>query len=184
MSLFLLQGTVADRYAQLMCAKQSLKQPAGAEVLSFRSCENLMPFSPAPGNTVRSGYPIWRFAPRGSKRSPVRNDAGRNALSGVKVSSPDIHILPEWPSQYEDAKATPLTCVKGTPGVQVHGMYRRLLQELGRSLGDRSRISIVPHEQGVMSKFVTMSPREVRWLRSSETPGSLASKPISGKEVG
>ena len=163
-----------------MCAKQSLKQPAGAEVLSFRSCENLMPFSPAPGNTVRSGYPIWRFAPRGSKRSPVRNDAGRNALSGVKVSSPDIHILPEWPSQYEDAKATPLTCVKGTPGVQVHGMYRRLSQELGRSPSAISgKKSSRP--QDVMLKWSVMPGREVRWLSISESTahrGSLARKEV------
>src|SRR4051794_6391256 len=121
-----------------MCAKQSLKQPVGEWALEIRVREFLMPNSPTPGNTIRSGYHSWRPSPRGSGRSPVRNDAGRNALSGVKVSSPVKLPVPEWPSVYEvsdaviasAAKATPIGFPVGTPGVQVHGMYRRLFQEL------------------------------------------------------
>ena len=75
----------------------------------------------------------------------MRNDAGRNALSGVKVSSPVKLNVPEWPSYYGDAKATPLGIIPmGAPGVQVHGMYRRLFQELGRSPADRALKSPIP----------------------------------------
>jgi hypothetical protein len=114
-----------------MCAKQSLKQPADE--------------SSAPGNTLESGYHNWRLSPRGDGRSPVRNDAGRNALSGVKVSSPVKPNVPEWPSYYGDAKAIPGgESPAGTLGVQVHGMYRRLSQELGRSPVDRILTNSIP----------------------------------------
>jgi len=153
-----------------MCAKQSLKQPVSA-----KADHQIWLSSPTPGNTIRSGYLSWRPSPRGSGRSPVRNDAGRNALSGVKVSSPVKQNVPEWPSVYEvsdaviasAAKATPMSSLVGTPGVQVHGMYRRLFQELGRSPWTISwKKSNCP--QGVMSKWSAMSRREVRWFRSSE----------------
>jgi hypothetical protein len=146
-----------------MCAKQSLKQPMSAD----RRRETIE-LSLIPVNTIRSGYHNWRLSPRGDGRSPVRNDAGRNALSGVKVSSPVKHFVPEWPSYYVDAKATPeANHAKGTLGVQVHGMYRRLFQELGRSPSALSmkRASFV---QDVMLKCKAMPRREVRWFRSSE----------------
>ena len=154
-----------------MCAKQSLKQPAREDTPLTGAAPSL-----APGNTIRSGYLSWRLSPRGSRRSPVRNDAGRNALSGVKVSSPVNHSVPEWPSVYavsdvvmtSAAKATPaINHTTGTPGVQVHGMYRRLSQELGRSPW------VIPsmesnYPQDVTIKWLVTPRREVRWFRSSE----------------
>jgi hypothetical protein len=162
-----------------MCAKQSLRQPASARgtLCPPQARQNGLS-SLAPGNTIRSGYHSWRLSPRGSGRSPVRNDAGRNALSGVKVSSPVKHPVPEWPSVYEAsdavmasaAKATPTRTLVGTPGVQVHGMYRRSSQELGRSPSASSlKNSNCP--QDVMLKWPVMPRREVRWFRSSEEVG-------------
>jgi hypothetical protein len=150
-----------------MCAKQSLKQPASAKGFDFLRHENRSPSSLVPGNTIRSGYHNWRLSPRGDGRSPVRNDAGRNALSGVKVSSPVKHTVPEWPSNYTAAKATPTPQKVGTLGVQVHGMYRRLSQELGRSpfVFSLRRTSFM---QDVMLKCKATQRREVRWFRSSE----------------
>jgi hypothetical protein len=156
-------------YVRLMCAKQSLKQPVGRRAFGFRVCEIQMPKSPTPENTIRTGYHNWRSTPRGVGRSPVRNDAGRNALSGVKVSSPVNQPVPGWPSKYEAAKATPLTLVRGTLGVQVHGMYRRLVQELGRSPASRTRNRIETQGQGVNTKSKATPAGEVRWSRSSET---------------
>lgn len=156
-----------------MCAKQSLRQPAR------KTTDLTVPVSSlAPGNTIRSGYHSWRPSPRGSGRSPVRNDAGRNALSGVKVSSPVNQNVPEWPSVYEvsdtvtvsAAKATPAGFPAGTPGVQVHGMYRRLSQELGRSPWVTS-VTRSSCPQGVMPKWPVISRREVRWFRSSKEVG-------------
>ena len=145
-----------------MCAKQSLKQPVSARTGYIPSFSSLTPV-----NTIRSGYHIWRLSPRGNKRSPVRNDAGRNALSGVKVSSPVKHTVPEWPSKYVEAKATSTNQTVDTLGVQVHGMYRRLFQELGRSLSVLSlkRANLV---QDVTLKCNVTQRREVRWFRSSE----------------
>jgi hypothetical protein len=148
-----------------MCAKRSLQQPVRTTTPLTGAMLSL-----TPGNTIRSGYPIWRLSLRGVKRSPVRNDSGRNALSGVKVSSPVKREVPKWPSYYEDAKAIPVDSSTGTSGVQVHGMNRRLLQELGRSpwLGSRTSPSC---PQGVMSKCTAMPRREVRGLRSSKEVG-------------
>jgi hypothetical protein len=111
-----------------MCAKQSLRQPA-RRITPLTGAESKL----VPENTVRSGYHNWRSTLRSVGRSPVRNDAGRNALSGVKVSSPVKQHFPEWPSKYEVAKAISADQTADTLGVQVHGMYRRLSQELGRS---------------------------------------------------
>lgn len=169
-----------------MCAKQSLRQPAGEKrELRLPKATEIRFSSPAPGNTIRSGYHSWRPAPRGSGRSPVRNDAGRNALSGVKVSSPVKLCVPEWPSVYEMSDTVMVSAAKaipewgpllnhanphGTLGVQVHGMYRRLSQELGRSPWAISLMrSNCP--QGVMSKWPVMPRREVRWFRSSKEVG-------------
>lgn len=161
------------RYSSLMCAKRSLRQPAR------KTTDLTVPVSSlAPGNTIRSGYHSWRPSPRGSGRSPVRNDAGRNALNGVKVSSPVKQNVPEWPSVYivsdavmaSAAKAISIGSPIGAPGVQVHGMYRRLFQELGRSPWMISpKRSNCP--QGVMSKWSVVSRREVRWFRSSGEVG-------------
>ena len=156
-----------------MCAKQSLRQPAR------KTTDLTVPVSSlVPGNTIRSGYHSWRSSSRESERSPVRNDAGRNALSGVKVSSPVKHYIPEWPSVYGEsnavmafaAKAAPMGYSIGTPGVQVHGMYRRLSQELGRSPSvlSMTRTNLV---QDVMLKCKVMQGREVRWFRSSKEMG-------------
>jgi len=152
-----------------MCAKQSLKQPVSA-----RTGREITLSSLTPENTIRSGYHSWRPSPRGSGRSPVQKDAGRNALSGVKVSSPVKPYLSEWPSVYEvsdvvitsAAKAIPM----GSPGVQVHDMYRRLSQELGRS---HWMISLTKSHclQGTISKWPVISRRVVRWFRSSEKVG-------------
>jgi hypothetical protein len=69
------------------------------------------------------------------------------------------------------SKATPeANHAKGTPGVQVHGMYRRLLQELGRSPRMNSMMSS-NYPQGIKSKWPVMSRREVRWSRSSKEVG-------------
>ncbi len=145
-----------------MCAKRSLKQP-----VSENPSREAMMSSLIPGNTARSGYHNWRVQLRSSARSPARNDAGRNALSGVKVSSSVNQYVPEWPSYYEDAKATPVDSSSGTLGVQVHGMYRRLFQKLGRSP------SVVSMKKSTFSQDVTikcksMQRREVRWSHSSE----------------
>ncbi len=157
-----------------VCAKQSLRKPVRTDFPLNEAAPRL-----TPGNTIRSGYHSWQLSPRGSNRSPVRNDAGRNALSGVKVSSPVKQTVPEWPSVYvvsdavmvSAAKATPeANHAKGTPGVQVHGMYRRLSQELGRSPSVITRKqSNCP--QGVTPKWPVLLRREVRWFRSSEEIG-------------
>ena len=151
-----------------MCAKQSLKQPV-------RAAKDLTVPVPSltPGNTIRSGYHSWRSTSRGVGRSPVRNDAGRNALSGVKVSSPVKQDIPEWPSVYRVSGAVMASAAKATsplgdaPGVQVHGMYRRLFQELGRSpcVVSMKRSNSV---QDVTLKYRVIRRREVRWFRSSE----------------
>lgn len=145
-----------------MCAKQSLKQPVSAERLCKEFCPSLTPV-----NTIRSGYHSWRVVLRGAARSPVRNDAGRNALSGVKVSSPVKLNVPEWPSDYTEAKATSADQTVDTLGVQVHGMYRRLYQELGRSPSVFS-LRRTHFMQDVMLKYKVIQRREVRWFRSSE----------------
>lgn len=145
-----------------MCAKQSLKQPVRAATPLTGAAPSLIP-----ENTIRTGYHSWRLTPRGVGRSPVRNDAGRNALSGVKVSSPDKQSVPEWPSDYLEAKATPkANHAEGALGVQVHGMYRRLFQELGRSLEGRP-LKVEFKGQGITAKPKITSSREVRWAHSS-----------------
>ena len=157
-----------------MCAKQSLKQPAGARLLNFRECENSIASSPVPGNTVRSGYWVQRAAMgRPIPRSVDRDDIGRNAKpegSSVKGSSPVKRNCPGWPSKYAAAKATPQTSVRGTLGVQAHGMYQRLVQELGRSPGGRvTEDRLVGRGQGLTAEFSPMHRREVRCPHSSET---------------
>ena len=154
-----------------MCAKQSLKQPVRETTGLTAPLSSL-----TPENTIRSGYHSWRSTSRGVGRSPVRNDAGRNALSGVKVSSPVKPYVPEWPSVYIVSGTIMVLAAKATspfgdtPGVQVHGMYRRLFQELGRSpwVTSLMRSNCL---QGVMAKWPVIPRREVRWFRSSKEMG-------------
>ncbi len=143
-----------------MCAKKSETTNRCEDVSEDKTS------SPVPGNTVRSGYHSWRSSPRGGGRSPARNDAGRNALSGVKVSSPDKPYVPEWPSEYAEAKAILFRKKKSTLGVQVHGMYRRLVQELGRSLAGRP-LKVKFNGQSITTESKIIPAREVRWSRSS-----------------
>lgn len=162
-----------------MCAKQSLRQPVREAALAV-STDGVMPRL-IPGNTIRSGYHSWRLSSRESSRSPVRNDVGRSAKpegSSAKVSSPVKLTVLEWPSVYvvpdtvmvSAAKATPVDQTTGTLGVQVHGMYRRLSQELGRSPSANS-VTSSNCPQDVMLKWPVLLRREVRWFRSSKEVG-------------
>jgi hypothetical protein len=140
------------------------------------------------GNTERSLYRVLRGAPRGVRRSVNRECAGPNAKS-VKGSSPDNQVVPWWPSQYEEAKATPTDhrfhfrsvayassdrarpCHQiGTTGVQDLGMYTRPAMERERSA--RGRIQTFPGcrvgGQGIMHESMPTIPRaEVRCVHSS-----------------
>jgi hypothetical protein len=166
-----------------MCAKQSLKQPAGARLQEFRVREIPEAFSPVPGNTVRSGYRVLRGSWRHALRSVDRDDAGRNAKpkgSSVKGSSPVKPYLPGWPSKYVAAKATPPT-PGGTSGVQALGMYRRLFQELGKAPGRGTGNPSKTRRQGLIAESKVIRLRVLRSVHSSETLGAFAG---SRKEVG
>jgi len=144
------------------------------------------------GNTERSLYQVLRLSPRGAGRSVDRECAGRNAIS-VKGSSPDKLLFLWWPSQYEEAKATPRLervpigaarksvsystlqrpC-RGTTGVQDHSMYIRSAAERESSVS--SRTNYLPRSrvgrQGVMSESMpTILETEVRCAHSSEEVG-------------
>lgn len=54
----------------------------------------------------------------------------------------------------------------GTTGVQVHGEFRRVLMELGRSLAGRPQ-KVKFNRKGVIAKSKIISAREVRWSHSS-----------------
>ncbi len=163
-----------------MCAKQSLRQPAGEKGVRFRVRESELPSSPVPGNTIRSGYRVLRAAMgQPIPRSVDRDDAGRNALSGVKVSSPVKLYVLEWPSNYVAAKA--ISPLGDTPGVQVHGMYRRLSQELGKTPGRGTRQSKT-HRQGLIAKSTVLRPRVLRSVHSSKTSSNCST--VTWKEVG
>jgi hypothetical protein len=169
-----------------MCAKHSLKQPAGEGSLDFRVRENPMTSSPAPGNTVRSGYRVLRGSRRRAPRSVDRDDAGRNAKptgSSVKGSSPVKRDLPRWPSNYEAAKAI-LPDEGSTSGVQALGMYRRSLQELGNTPGRGTGTQSKTRRQGFIAKSTVVRPRVLRSVHSSETLGTDAGCIRSRKEVG
>ena len=132
-------------------------------------------FSPGPVNTVRSGYRVLRAAMgRPIPRSVNREQAGRNAKSedfSVKRLSPDKHNRLWWPSQYEEAKATPVVSVQpvqrtGTTGVREHGMSVRLLRERKRSLEGRAGLLKLVR-QNLNAKSAITPIREVRCLHSS-----------------
>ena len=146
------------------CKSRPRKQGTGGAAMS---CDLRSP----------SRYRVLRVAvSRGTPRSVDRECAGRNA-SSVKVSSPDRHAVPWWPSQYEEAKAAPTGYTHvGTTGVQGHGMYTRQVSEPGRSA--RSGASkFVSHGrsssegQGLRTKSRARARAEVRSRHSSEEVG-------------
>ena len=96
-----------------------------------------------------------------------RDCASRNALSGVKVSSPDKHLTFVAAMRVCRSEAISGDLVSlGATGVQVHGEFRRRLLELGRSLKGRSR-RIRFNEQGIIAKFKIIPIREVRGAHTS-----------------
>ncbi len=120
-----------------------------------------------------SRYRVLRGLSRGSLRSVDRECAGRNA-SCVKGLSPVKRHLPWWPSESNDREGS-IGCRKtvGTTGVLDHGMYTRLVSELGRSLrgGAQHRQCSLADGRGVAAKFVASARGEVRSRHSSEEVG-------------
>ena len=120
-----------------------------------------------------SRYRVLRGLSRGSRRSVDRECAGRNA-SCVKGSSPVKHVFPWWPSKSTAAKAaSAVNKTTGTTGVLGHGMYTRLISELGRSPrgGAQRRQGSLTNGQGLAAKFVANARGEVRSRRSSQEVG-------------
>ena len=145
-----------------MCAKK---------LITTSRCEfpmGIVDSSSALGNTVRSRYRVLRAAMgRLIPRSVHRDCASRNALSGVKVSSPDKHLTFVAAMRVCRSEAISGDLVSlGATGVQVHGEFRRRLLELGRSLKGRSR-RIRFNEQGIIAKFKIIPIREVRGAHTS-----------------
>ncbi len=167
---------VQQRYTLPVCAKhfKSISTSRCGDV-----SEDKTP-SLARVNTVRSRYRVLRAAMgRPIPRSVNRNYAGPNAKS-VKGSSSDKQYVPWWPSVYRAAKATPewnSPNPHGTTGVQDLGMYRRLIVELGRSLGGRAR-RLRFDGQRLKSKSKIIPRREVRCLHSSEVPAVTLRKEV------
>jgi hypothetical protein len=155
-----------------MCARQSWHQPAGVSPVRERRVNVEAAFSC--DQRTPSRYRVLRGLSRGRLRSVDRECAGRNA-SSVKVSSPVKHSVPWWPSKYEAAKATSTSHKDvGTTGVQVHGMYTRLMSEPGRSpMAGAHNSSQCPlaHRQGMKAKSRATAVGEVRSRRSSEEVG-------------
>lgn len=148
-----------------MCAKQSLQQ-----LVSAASCRETVRPSLTLGNThenIRSRYRVLRAdVQRCPVRSVDRDAAGRNATS-VKGSSPVKRYLPEWPSNYVAAKATLLSHERSTPGVQAHGMYRRQLQELGKTSDRQTRNPSKTPRQGFIPKSKVLRLSVLRCPHSS-----------------
>ena len=120
-----------------------------------------------------SPYRVLRGLSRGRLRSVDRECAGRNA-SCVKGSSPVNRPVLWWPSESYDREGS-IGCrqMADTTGVIDHGMYTRLMSELGRSLrgGAQHRQCSSADGQGVTAKFVASARGEVRSRRSSEEVG-------------
>jgi hypothetical protein len=152
----------------LMCARQSWHRPAGVSP----ACGRTQTASPRLARA--SQYRVLRVAlSRGSPRSVDRECAGRNA-SSVKVSSPEKHSVPWWPSKYAAAKATSAMDFAGTTGVQVHSMYTRPMSEPGRSVWGVAQNVSPRHsagEQGLTAKPQVSAQAEVRSRHSSEEVG-------------
>jgi hypothetical protein len=163
------------KYATLtgMCARQSWHQPAGER--------------PVRGNRLRpeaasccdradgSRYRVLREAmSRGIPRSVDRECAGRNAKS-VKVSSPVKQlrsVVAEQVCSSEGSIDDPR--VVGTTGVQVRGMYTRLMSEPGRSPAagaQQTSQRFLAQGQGMKAKFWVSAAGEVRSRRSSGEVG-------------
>ncbi len=167
-----------------MCARQSWHQPTGESPVRG----NRAPVGAAYGCDQRtsSRYRVLReVLSRGRPRSVDREYAGRNATS-VKVSSPETHSLPWWPSTYEAAKATPaIRKDAGTTGVQVHGMYTWLMSEPGRSptggAHESSQCSLA-HGQGMKAEFRASAVGEAnlrRAFQSTSRPSTVTAT-VSG----
>ena len=149
-----------------MCAKK---------LVTASRCEDVSEdntSSPVPRNTIRPGYRVLRAAMgRPIPRSVNRDCASHNALSGVKVSSPDKQLISVVAMRVLRSEATPGDLVStGTTGVQVHGECRRQLLELGRSLEGRP-LKAKFNGQGIIFKSKITPTREVRWTHSSREVG-------------
>jgi hypothetical protein len=145
-----------------MCAKKS--------VIASRcgSTTKVEDSSPSPGNTVRSGYRVLSVLRRRNRLSVDRKCAGRNALSGVKVSSPEKHLSSVVATRVCRSEAIPGDLESlGTTGVQVHGEYTRQLLELGRSPRGLPLMALF-NGQDLIIEFKITPLREVRWSHSSE----------------
>ena len=141
-----------------MCVVKSCIQPVGES-----------PTRPNGAGVAHRRYRVLRGVPRGALRSVDRNCAGRNALSGVKVSSPDNTLRGGRPSMEQGMQHL---CVEntGTTGVQVHGMYRRLSTEHKRSTRSRGKVALPrlkSRGQGLETKERVILWVEVRCLQSS-----------------
>jgi hypothetical protein len=151
-----------------MCAKSKSVTASRCEDVSEDKTS-----SPVPGNTIRSGYRVLGERPRGRLLSVDRNCASRKALSGLKVSSPDKHLISVVAMRVLRSEATPkwnLESPRGTTGVQVHGEYRRVLLKLGRSpRGRQGNVQFDGQEFNIKSKIIPLG--EVRWVRSSGEVG-------------
>jgi hypothetical protein len=145
-----------------MCAKK-LITPSRCDNASEESTS-----SPVRGNTIRSRYRVLRDAMgRPIPRSVDRNCAGRKALSGLKGSSSDKHIISVVAEQLLSSEGnTGWMSSSGTTGVQDLGMYRKKLLGLGRSLKGRTR-KIRFDGQELKLKSKTTPLREFRCLHSS-----------------
>jgi len=154
-----------------MCARRSWHEPTGeSPVRGNRDSEA----ANGRRRSMPSRYRVLRGLSRGNLRSVDRECAGRNA-SSVKVSSPVKHFIPWWPSKYRAAKATSASRKgAGTTGVQVHGMYTRLMSEPGRSPKvEAHNLSqcLLDHGQGINPKFEMNPIGEVRSRHSSDEVG-------------
>ncbi len=150
-----------------MCVRNKLTSTSGCGGTELKP-------SPACGNTVWSQYRVLRGLSRGRLRSVDRECAGRNALSGVKVSSPDKLLISGMAEQVCSSEGNiDSDWAIGVPGVQVHGMYTRLMLEPERSLltAEANAMPLQAGWQMQRHKSVFAARREVRCRRSSEEVG-------------
>ena len=128
-----------------------------------------------------SQYRVLRVASRGAARSVDRDCAGRNA-SSVKVLSPDNHLISVVAEHVcvgdQKSPSEGSTHLRvGTTGVQVHGMYRRLVTEHKRSAQSRAEANRPwprAEGQGVTTQsYAAILRAEVRCPHSSDEAGQL-----------